>query len=388
MSTKNSQRRSKASTTTGATTIAPAAPAPEVAVAVAPAVEPVLTKAAPSETPVAAAPAANPKAPEASSPQRGSKRKAGAALEGGAEKKVKSSKKAKDAAGPAEPAASASTEKKKSRKKSDAAAGQAGAADAPKSSSVKSRKSKAALAAAEAAQTGVSQAAAVAEVPEGISGGEVKAEPAAPGDGNPNVSRYLRTLLKLKYPESTISREAIHEVQRLVYQFGLHFLITAKRHLESAKKNTLMPPDVPICLQRVLNGSPLYNEFFEAAVIAIKRYCDSYQDSISSKDVKEVVAAVDEKRKQMWASRAGLSIPPTRIKEFAKQYLSSFRFSQLSITGLTALLERLAALLFQLSYDKAQELNRKRISQADVQSAVKGYAGLQWLVLAPQLPIV
>ena len=204
------------------------------------------------------------------------------------------------------------------------------------------------------------------------------------GSTNPSVGRYLRALLKVKYPESTISKEAIQEVQRLVYQFGLHFLVTVKRHLESARKNTLMIFDMPICLQRVLSGSTLYSDFSAAMTAALTRYEASYE-ATESKDAKDTA---DEKRKQMWAARAGLSIPPTRIKEFAKQYLSNFRFSQNSITGLTALLENLAILVFQLSFEKAQELNRKRISQVDVQSAIAGYSNLQWLQLTPVVPIV
>jgi histone H3/H4 len=162
--------------------------------------------------------------------------------------------------------------------------------------------------------------------------------------------------------------------------------VTAKRHLESARKNTLMMPDMPICLQRVLSASDLYADFSVAMGSALTRYYASYPEE--NKDAASIVSAVDEKRKQMWAARAGLSIPPTRIKEFAKLYLSNFRFSQNSITGLTALLERLATLVFQLSYEKAQELNRKRISNSDIQAALAGYSNLKWLLVAPVLPIV
>ena len=333
---------------------------------------------------VAVAAVAASAATETSSRVRGSKRKAGVALEGerdaagaaaGADKKLKGGKKSKDAnqekKSGRKPRESKET-KDESKAEAKPVASSSAEGDKAPASSAKPRKPRASKVASES----------VAGTP------AAEAEPVeAFSDGNPNVSRYLRSLLKAKYPDSTISKEAIQEVQRLVYQFGLHFLVTVKRHLESAKKNTLMPPDMPICLQRVLSGSNLYNEFFSAMRASLTRYCDSYPDN-TSKDVESVVSAVDEKRKQMWAARAGLSIPPTRIKEFAKQYLSTFRFSQHSITGLTALLERLAILVFQLSFEKAQELSRKRISQADVQSAVKSYPDLQWLSIAPQLPIV
>jgi histone H3/H4 len=83
-----------------------------------------------------------------------------------------------------------------------------------------------------------------------------------------------------------------------------------------------------------------------------------------------------------------LSIPPTRTKDFAKQYLEKFRFSQNSITGLTALFEVLAQRIFKLSYEKAQEASRKRISQSDVQVALKEDGELSWLLVEPVVPLI
>jgi histone H3/H4 len=201
-------------------------------------------------------------------------------------------------------------------------------------------------------------------------------------------------LLKSHYADSTISKDAIHQVQKFVYQFGLHFLVAVKRHLESAKKNTLMMQDMPTCLQRSLSRSSLYQDFSNAMSAALTLYYASYhngeQPAAEAVDAAAVasVASVEEKRKQMWAARAGLSIPPTRTKEFAKKYLPKFRFSQNSITGLTALFESLAHRIFKLSYEKAQEVNRKRISQLDVQTAVKSDNELSWLLIEPIVPIV
>ena len=345
MSSKTSQRRPKSAAATATPTPAPAAPAPEV--------EKPVVKAAPEISTTSAAPSS-----------RGSKRKASALEE--------TPKKAdEEAKGEAKP-----EKKLKGGKKSDKTKEVKEPAKEPKSG--KPKKAKVAKEEPTVAATEEKPLAAGAEP-----------APAEASDGNPSVGRYLRALLKVKYAESTISKEAIQEVQRLVYQFGLHFLVTVKRHLESARKNTLMMFDMPICLQRVLSASDLYADFSAAMSSALTRYYASYpQDKGDAKDVAEGTEAATEKRKQMWAARAGLSIPPTRIKEFAKLYLSNFRFSQNSITGLTALLERLATLVFQLSFEKAQELNRKRISHADVQAAVSGHANLQWLLISPVLPIV
>ena len=341
MSSKTSQRRPKSAAATPTPTPAPAAPAPEV--------EKPVVKVVPEISTTSAAPSS-----------RGSKRKASALEE--------TPKKADEEAKP--------EKKLKGGKKSDKTKEVKEPAKEPKSG--KPKKAKVAKEEPMVAATEEKPLAA---------GGEPA--PAEASDGNPSVGRYLRALLKVKYAESTISKEAIQEVQRLVYQFGLHFLVTVKRHLESARKNTLMMFDMPICLQRVLSASDLYADFSGAMSSALTRYYASYpQDKGDAKDNAEVAEGVNEKRKQMWAARAGLSIPPTRIKEFAKLYLSNFRFSQNSITGLTALLERLATLVFQLSFEKAQELNRKRISHADVQAAVSGHANLQWLLIAPVLPIV
>ncbi len=209
-------------------------------------------------------------------------------------------------------------------------------------------------------------------------------------DGNPCIGRYLRALLKRQFVDSTISKDAIHQVQKYVYQFGLHFLVAVKRHLESAKKNTLMMHDMPTCLQRSLSRSSLYQDFSNAMSAALTLYYASYQtaEAPASAAVDEAGGSIEEKRKQMWAARAGLSIPPTRTKEFAKKYLNKFRFSQNSITGLTALFEVLAQRIFKLSYDKAQEVSRKRISQLDVQSALKADSELSWLLVEPVVPIV
>jgi histone H3/H4 len=208
-------------------------------------------------------------------------------------------------------------------------------------------------------------------------------------DGNPCIGRYLRALLKRQYGDSTISKDAIYQVQRYVYQFGLHFLVAVKRHLESAKKNTLMMHDMPTCLQRSLSRSSLYQEFANAMSAALTLYYASYQNGEPSSTAAPTTdAAAEEKRKQMWAARAGLSIPPTRTKDFAKQYLEKFRFSQNSITGLTALFEVLAQRIFKLSYEKAQEASRKRISQSDVQVALKEDGELSWLLVEPVVPLI
>jgi len=211
-------------------------------------------------------------------------------------------------------------------------------------------------------------------------------------DANPCISRYLRLLLKSVYADSTVSKDAIEQVQKYVFQFGLHFLIAVKRHLESARKTTLMMPDMPICLQRTLSASSLYTEFSNAMTTALTHYYASYSNGEVSGDASSAAPAapgeVEENRKKMWAARAGLSIPPTRTKEFAKLYLSKFRFSQNSITGLTALLESLALRLFKLSFEKAQENGRKRISQIDVQNAASSDSDLQWLLVQPSVPIV
>ena len=228
--------------------------------------------------------------------------------------------------------------------------------------------------------------AAAVEAPKATQDGDKK-------DGNPCISRYLRLLLKSVYADSTVSKDAIEEVQKYVFQFGLHFLIAVKRHLESARKTTLMMPDMPICLQRTLSASSLYTEFSNAMTTALTHYYASYSNGEVPADAASAAASaapgeVEENRKKMWAARAGLSIPPTRTKEFAKLYLSKFRFSQNSITGLTALLESLALRLFKLSFEKAQEDGRKRISQKDVQNAASSDSDLQWLLVQPSVPIV
>ena len=352
MSTKNSQRRSKA--------------APEEVA------KPVTVEAVPSPVSApASASVTEPKAP------RGTKRKTPEAAE--VSKEGKSSAPVPKSAASKEVVPKETKEpkgEKKPKKPKVEAATPDDATSAP--AKPKSKKKKAEKSDASAPAAAVAPSEPLDGAVEETSG------------GNPSVGRYLRSLLKAKYPESTISKEAIQEVQRLVYQFGLHFLVTVKRHLESARKNTLMIFDMPICLQRVLSSSSLYSEFSASMTAALKRFESSYEatGADASSEAKDENGAATEKRKQMWAARAGLSIPPTRVKEFAKQYLSNFRFSQNSITGLTALLEHLATLVFQLSFEKAQELNRKRISQADVQAAVSGYTNLQWLQLTPVVPIV
>jgi len=106
----------------------------------------------------------------------------------------------------------------------------------------------------------------------------------------------------------------------------------------------------------------------------------------SWKEEKEGASSSSEevKKKKMWAERAGLYIPPTRTKEFAKKLLSNYRFSQNSITGLTALFESLASRLFAESFASADKSNRKRISRADVEAAVKNSSQLSWLLIEPE----
>lgn len=347
-----------------------ASSAPEVA----PAPSPV---AVPTVAPVAAAPSPAAPAPES----KGSKRKSPeketkepvakeTKRSAGSSKATKADEKAATAAAASTPASEVTSEPpaKKPRK-----------APAPKAegeSKSSSRKKK--EAASEAS-------------PDAVTETKAKEEEDCVEDGNPCIGRYLRALLKREYADSTISKDAIYQVQRYVYQFGLHFLVAVKRHLESAKKNTLMMHDMPTCLQRSLSRSSLYQDFSNAMSAALTLYYASYQNAEQASGALADTAAdasIEEKRKQMWAARAGLSIPPTRTKEFAKKYLAKFRFSQNSITGLTALFEVLAQRIFKLSYEKAQEVSRKRISQLDVQTALKGDNELSWLLIEPVVPLV
>lgn len=372
MSTKTSTSASTASESASKRRTKAASSAPEAAavqVAAAPAAP------IPVVVPVAAAPSESKgskrKAPEKETKEpvaKESKRSAGSS------KATKADEKAATAAAPAAstPSAEVTSEPpaKKPRK-----------APAPKAegeSKSSSRKKKAAAAPSSEASPAVAD--------------EAKEEEDCVEDGNPCIGRYLRALLKREFADSTISKDAIHQVQRYVYQFGLHFLVAVKRHLESAKKNTLMMHDMPTCLQRSLSRSSLYQDFSNAMTAALTLYYASYQNAEQSSSVPAADTAADasieEKRKQMWAARAGLSIPPTRTKEFAKKYLAKFRFSQNSITGLTALFEVLAQRIFKLSYEKAQEVSRKRISQLDVQTALKGDNELSWLLIEPVVPLV
>lgn len=373
MSTKTSTASESASKrrTKAASSSAPEAAAVQVA--------PVAAPAAPVAAVLTAAPAApESKGSKRKSPEKETKepvaketKRSGA----GSGKATKANEKAAaptatTAAAPATPATEGTSEPpaKKPRK-----------APAPKAEGeAKSSSRKKKAAASEASP----DAAAVAET-------KAKEEEDCVEDGNPCIGRYLRALLKREYADSTISKDAIYQVQRYVYQFGLHFLVAVKRHLESAKKNTLMMHDMPTCLQRSLSRSSLYQDFSNAMSAALTLYYASYQNAEQAPAADTAAdASIEEKRKQMWAARAGLSIPPTRTKEFAKKYLAKFRFSQNSITGLTALFEVLAQRIFKLSYEKAQEVSRKRISQLDVQTALKGDNELSWLLIEPVVPLV
>lgn len=360
---------SKASASASTATAASESASKRRTKAAAPAAAPAPAVAAPASTPTPAAPAA------AAAETKGTKRKAPAS---GDAKPKKATEVAEVAVPkPSEPEVEPPAKKpRKTAPKPAAASSAEGEAKAPK-------KKKAAAAAADASSP------APATEPAPADPATPKPEEDGVEDGNPCIGRYLRALLKVQYGDFTISKDAITQVQKYVYQFGLHFLIAVKRHLESAKKNTLMMQDMPMCLQRSLSRSSLYTEFSTAMTKALTLYYASYQGQGQGAAAGDsVVAAVDEKRKQMWAARAGLSIPPTRTKEFAKTYLPNFRFSQNSITGLTALFECLALRIFTISYDKAQESSRKRISQLNVQTAVRSDSELSWLLIEPELPLV
>ena len=378
MSTKTSTASESASKrrTKAASSSAPEAAAVQVA--------PVAAPAAPVAAVLTAAPAApESKGSKRKSPEKETKEpvaketKRSGAGSGKAAKTADNAAKIEAAAAPTATAAAPATPATEGT--SEPPAKKPRKAPAPKAEGeAKSSSRKKKAAASEASP----DAAAVAET-------KAKEEEDCVEDGNPCIGRYLRALLKREYADSTISKDAIYQVQRYVYQFGLHFLVAVKRHLESAKKNTLMMHDMPTCLQRSLSRSSLYQDFSNAMSAALTLYYASYQNAEQAPAADTAAdASIEEKRKQMWAARAGLSIPPTRTKEFAKKYLAKFRFSQNSITGLTALFEVLAQRIFKLSYEKAQEVSRKRISQLDVQTALKGDNELSWLLIEPVVPLV
>ena len=178
----------------------------------------------------------------------------------------------------------------------------------------------------------------------------------------------------------------------LMLNFGNVFMNVTQFHLESARKTTLQLKDMDICVRRTfellaarsrvlgsVNGSNGSVDGFTCILDTLVNSC-LVAGSKAVLSVKENKAKKKSKKNISQAESAGITLPPVRIRRFAKEKKSNYRFSEEAIVFLSAVMELVVSRILELSKEVTSLKKRKRISSEYILSAVKKHEVLNVLV--------
>ena len=165
---------------------------------------------------------------------------------------------------------------------------------------------------------------------------------------NLSMVRYLQQLFETAHTGRKVSKPVFCLVENDINQTIKALLLTIKNHLESAKRRTLKITDVYICLRRhpELKRMPDLEERIGAAVA-------SYEATKTVPAVKE--EGGEKKKVLLWAKRAGLCIPPSRVRRQTQRFLDGYQLSPVSITALSAVYECAAMYIFAAAIERTPE---------------------------------
>jgi len=207
---------------------------------------------------------------------------------------------------------------------------------------------------------------------------EVTTKCGSRGDSSkPPLTRFLRMILSGLYGKgASITCKGLYTVESLVYECVLRFLRTTKRHLESARKTTLQLKDMDTCVIRTFESLaaesrvPDANLFVEE-LVNYSLTCGSEAVKQFQNRKKELTQESQKKsQKQSQVDRAGIVLPPVRIRRFVKQQMPNYRFSEDAIVFLSAVMEYVAARVLQMAHEITLSRKRKRITPDHLISAV------------------
>ena len=167
---------------------------------------------------------------------------------------------------------------------------------------------------------------------------------------NLSMVRYLQQLFEAAHTGRKVSKPVFCLVEHDINQTIKALLLTIKNHLESAKRRTLKLADVDICLRRhpELKRMPDLEESIAAAVA-------SYEATKAAPASKEEQEGGEKKKVLLWAKRAGLCIPPSRVRRQTQRFLDGYQLSPVSITALSAVYERAATYIFAAAIERTPE---------------------------------
>ena len=210
----------------------------------------------------------------------------------------------------------------------------------------------------------------------------------------PQFTRYLRTILSKLYEKNfSISGRGLLTTEFLMLNFGNVFMNVTQFHLESARKTTLQLKDMDICVRRTFEllaarsrvlGS--VNGSVNGSVDGLTCILDTLVNSCLLAGSKAVLNVKENKAKKKstknisQAESAGITLPPVRIRRFAKEKKSNYRFSEEAIVFLSAVMESVVSRILELSKEVTSLKKRKRICSEYILSAVKKHEVLNVLV--------
>lgn len=190
----------------------------------------------------------------------------------------------------------------------------------------------------------------------------------------PLLKRYLRLILKKQNPDASVTEDSLKAMQDVLYAYCKRLFFCATEHLQSAGKMTLQIGDAKICVQRsfVTRYTPFDNEddiqFVTSVTAAAEEALERYSQNSASSGVATEGAATGKKSQ---AEKAGLLLPPVRIRSFCKAEIPQFRNSPESIVYITAALEFIAGALFDTCIRITQQQKRKRILRRVISESVQ-----------------
>ena len=176
-----------------------------------------------------------------------------------------------------------------------------------------------------------------------------------------SMVRYLHLLFESLNSGRKVSKSAYCLVEHDINQVLKQLLVTVHNHLESAKRRTLKLSDVYVCMARHTDLKRMTDmqEHIEKATSEYKNSKEEVkQANEERKQAKlrgESVSKAARREAVLWTKRAGLCIPPSRVRRQTQKLLPGYQLSPESITALSAIYERVAVFIFTNALETCEE---------------------------------
>ena len=181
-------------------------------------------------------------------------------------------------------------------------------------------------------------------------------------------SSYLHKVLKQVHPDTGVTKKAMAVMNNYVTDLFQRLASEAGNLARQVKRSTLSSREVQTAVRLVLPGELAKHAVSEATKAVTK---------FKAADRK---AKKGQKKSSSLSSHAGIQFPVGRVLRHLKKGLYAPRVSEHAAVYLAAVLEYMAAELFELAGNAARDNKKTRIIPRHVQLAVRNDAELDQLI--------